>query len=169
MKTLDIMAIPLTQGLFALVDGEDYERISKYKWYAHKWGTTYRAARNQTIRSKRTLVFMHREILNTPCGMETDHRNHCDLDNRKQNIRICTKSQNQANRVRCKKCSSQFKGVSWHKGRNKWQGKIMYNRKDRYLGYFVCEIEAAKAYDEAARELFGEYAYLNFPAKESHD
>lgn len=160
MKTLDIMAIPLTQGLFALVDGEDYERISQHKWYAHKARNAFYAVRKKTI--SRKMILMHREIMNTPPNVEIDHRNHCTLDNRKPNIRLCTRTQNQQNRNPQKNTSSKFKGICWKKEKKKWRACIKQNRKQLHLGYFNSETDAAKAYDTKARELFGEFANTNF-------
>jgi hypothetical protein len=82
--------IPLTQGKFAIVDAEDYERLSKYKWHVDKGDSTYYAARGIVGKNFR----MHREILNAPEGLVVDHRNHNGLDNRKKNLRLCTRSQN---------------------------------------------------------------------------
>jgi len=162
MKTLAIMSIPLTQGLFALVDGEDYEVLSKYKWWAVKDGNTFYAVRAQTVGSKRQTISMHRQILNAQHGDEIDHCYGCGLDNRRTNIRFCTMSQNCQNQRPTKGKSSNFKGVSWHKNTKKWQVRIIHNRKNICLGYFLSEIEAAKAYDKKAKQLFGEFARTNF-------
>jgi len=89
-KTLAIMAIPLTQGLFALVDGINYERLICYKWYALKSKNTYYAVRH----SKNHVIYMHREILQTSSNKQSDHRNHCGLDNRLDNLRICSCGEN---------------------------------------------------------------------------
>lgn len=160
MKTLDIMAIPLTQGLYALVDGEDYERLSRYKWYAAKSRNTYYARRSENTKGR--TIDMHQEILIIPKGMQTDHRNHYGLDNRKQNLRICTNAQNQHNKLPQSGGSSQYKGVNWEKVVQKWHSCIWNKNKNINLGYFNSEMKAAKAYDKKARELFGEFAYLNF-------
>ena len=109
---------------------------------------------------------MHRQILNVPEGLEIDHKNHNMLDNRKYNIRTCSKAENQHNR-KTQKHSSKYKGVSWHKERRKWRTRICNNGKEFSLGLFDSEIEAAKAYDQKAKELFGEFAYLNFEEKEA--
>lgn len=175
MKTLDIMPISLTQGLYALVDGEDYEELSKYKWYAKKDKKTYYAGRTVYLgggrkNPKNRIIFMHRQILNVPGGRQTDHQNHCGLDNRKQNIKVCTQNENQHNQIVRKRGTSKFKGVHWVKGRiyndkqykSRWRAKIVHNGKSIYLGYFDNEIEAAKAYDDKAKELFGNFAGCNF-------
>lgn len=161
--TLEIMPIPLTQGLFALVDGKDFEQLSKYKWYATKAQNTYRAIRHTSSKlGKRKTIYMHREILNAPPEVDVDHRNHCGLDNRNTNIRICTRSQNNQNQEAMRGETSKYKGVYWHKKAQKWHSQIKYNKKKIYLGLFNNEIKAAIAYDNKAKELFGEFAKTNF-------
>jgi len=164
---LDIMAIPLTQGLFALVDGEDYEELTNHKWRAAKIGTAYYAVRNARKKkgAKRKMILMHRQILNAKAEEEVDHRHGCSLDNRKVNMRICTHAQNLANQKLCKNKdnqSSKFKGVYWHKTNQKWAAHIKHNYKSIHLGLFNNETDAAKAYDKRAEELFGEFAKTNF-------
>lgn len=92
-----------------------------------------------------------------------DHINGNELDNRRENLRSATNAENLMNQKLCSNNTSGFKGVIWRKDRNKWQAKIMVHGKTQHLGYSNCKIEAAKAYDNAARELFGEFARLNFP------
>ena len=105
---------------------------------------------------------MHKEILKPPSGFETDHINHNGLDNRKDNLRICTTSQNHYNQIiRSESKTSKFKGVSRHKASRKWIAQIGYGRRMIYLGCFDSESEAARAYNQKARELFGEFANLN--------
>ncbi len=153
--------IPLTQGKFTIVDAEDYEWLSKYKWHVDKGDSTDYAARSIAGKNFR----MHREILNAPEGLLVDHRNHNGLDNRRENLRLCTASENNMNRRPSKRAnkSSRFKGVSWDKRRRRYQAYIQQNGKTVRIGRFKSEIAAAKAYDKKAKELFGEFAYLNFP------
>jgi hypothetical protein len=94
-----------------------------------------------------------------------DHINHDKSDSRTKNLRIATISQNGGNRLKQRGASSKYKGVSWHKLNSKWQCAIMVHKKAKHLGYFNSEIEAAKAYDEAALKYFKDYAYLNFPTE----
>ncbi len=156
--------IPLTQGKFAIVDDEDYEYLTQWKWivkmnsgiaYAGRWIT---CVTNGTKR--RTAILMHRVIMNTPPGKQTDHVNHNELDNRKYNLRICSAQQNQFNSRSQKNSFSQYKGVSRNRG--KWRAQIRHNNKDIWLGVHASAVAAAKAYDKKAKQLFGEFAYLNF-------
>lgn len=158
--------IPLTQGKVAIVDDADYEWLNQWKWCAvkKKSGIFY-ASRGQ---GKATIA-MHRQILNIPEGAQADHRNHDGLDNRKCNLRLCTPAENQWNQ-KPRKGISKYKGVcllrgKTHKGKqykDKWRAYIKKNQKTRWLGCFQNEIDAAEAYDKAAKELFGEFAYTNF-------
>lgn len=156
--------IPLTQGKFAIVDDEDYEWLSRHRWFAVKDKNNYYAVRYSSRKEKRgDIVWMHREILGLTKddGRLTDHRNHYGLDNRMVNLRICTNAQNAQNR-RPRNTTSKYKGVSWNNLAKKWQVHIKCNRKSISLGYFNNEIKAAKVYDKKAEDLFGEFAYLNF-------
>ena len=155
--------IELTQGQFALVDNEDYEELNKWKWHAYKnrYGG-FAAIRNKGKWPHQQGVSMHRAVMGYPKGLQVDHRNHNTLDNRKSNLRICTNSQNSMNRVLYENTSSQYKGVYRNKNAKKWRTCIEHNGKKIHLGLFTNEVEAAKTYNKAAKELFGEFAYLNF-------
>ena len=153
--------IPLTRDKFAIVDAEDYDRLNKYKWHALKGQRNY-YARNHRPNGT---VLMHRVILNAPRGLVVDHINHNGLDNRKRNLRLCTAAQNSQNRrprTRPNK-TSKYKGVTFDKNRNRFAAYIKHNKKAYFLGRFKDETDAAKAYDKKAKELFGQFAYLNFP------
>ena len=152
--------IPLSQGKFALVDDEDFERLNKFKWYAHKIRHGYYANRGKTItingKRKRKMFYMHRVILDVPKGFVVDHKNGDPLDNRKSNLRIVTHRQNCQNKIHVTK-SSKYPGVYRNNyGQNKWDAAITINKKIRFLGTFNEEREAAKAYERACRELVGE-------------
>ena len=151
--------IPLTQGKFALVDDGDYDWLNQWMWYYSKNG--YAARKNGKI------VYMHNAIMNTPPGFHTDHKEtgkqDYGLDNRRSNLRICTVSQNLANRGPQKNNTSGYKGVEWYKSRSNWRAKIKSAGKFVHIGYFKTAEEAAKAYDVVAKRLFGEFAFLNFP------
>lgn len=157
--------IPLTQNKHALVDDEDFERVNQYRWCAHHYYYGWRAVRSiRKSNGKQTSQYMHRFIMDTPKELQTDHENHNGLDNQKHNLRNCTQSQNNMNRKiqQQRKTISRFKGVVWHKRTKKWEARIGLNGKLIHIGYHTNEIEAAKAYDEKAKELFAEFAYLNF-------
>lgn len=155
--------IPLTQGKFAKVDDEDYDYLMQWRWQVlhDREGGWYA----QTTINYAT-VRMHRLIMKAPFGTEVDHINSDGLDNRKCNLRFCTRSQNQRNqKTRRKGTSSIYKGVWLQRNSKKWQAQITYNRRRIYLGCFTDEIEAAGAYDRRAIELFGEFARTNFPKR----
>jgi len=147
--------IPLGDGHYALVDAADYEWLRQYNW---RLQNGYAARRNKT----RT-TYMHREIMKPPKGMMVDHVNHNKRDNRRANLRICTRQQNTQNNASHAGASSRFKGVSYCREKDKWLAKIWFEGQRIWLGYFLDEAEAARAYDRAAVELFGEFAHLNFP------
>jgi len=151
--------IPLTQGKFAIVDAEDYNRLAKYKWSCQKDRNNYYASRA----NGNTRIFMHREIMKAPKGLQVDHINRNGLNNRKSNLRLCTHAENVHNSRPMRNGSSQYKGVCWHKCKKKWCVSISKSGKRTYLGHFDDEMEAGVAYDRKAEELFGEFAYLNFP------
>jgi len=151
--------IPLTQGKFAIVDADDYDELSRYKWHVNKGGRTYYASSQK----KGKAIKMHRLIAGAPKGLFVDHINHNGLDNRKRNLRLCTRLENIRNQLPRRGGSSQYKGVCWRKREKKFVATICVDGKKLYLGYFDDEIEAAKAYDKKAKELFGQFAYLNFP------
>lgn len=155
--------IKLTQGKYAEVDDEDFEWLSQWKWYARNNKNTWYAVRNICKNGKRKILYMHRVIMNCPKNKQIDHINHNGLDNRKINLRICTQSKNVMNSRKQKNTSSRYKGVNYHFILNKWRSTIQINRKYKHLGYYKDEIISAKIYDYKAKELFGEYSYLNFP------
>ena len=155
--------IPLTQGKVALVDDADFERLNRHKWCAYKSHTGWYAVRNSVSQDgKRTQIQMHREILQTLTGMETDHKDHDGLNNQRSNLRMATHSENQHNRKKQKGTTSQYKGVHWNRHAARWQGRIGVKNQHIHLGYFLSQIEAAIAYDKAANQYFGKFARLNF-------
>jgi hypothetical protein len=156
--------IKLTQGKYAIVDPEDFERLNKFKWYAAKDTRTFYAHRHKRVGKKYISIGMHREILDPPGHLIVDHINHNGLDNLKANLRLATCAQNSYNRRQFRKNkSSKYIGVSWKERTKKWAAIICYKRENIIIGYFKDEIQAAKAYDEAAQKYHGEFASLNFP------
>ncbi len=153
--------IPLTKGKFAIVDPEDYNRLNKFKWRISSARLTYYAQRAQKVNGKWTSVMMHRQVIDVPDDMVVDHINHNGLDNRKANLRPATPAQNCWN-TRFKKGAGRFRGVVWNKKRKKWRVQISRGNKNIYTRFFDDEIEAAKAYDQAAKKYHGEFAVLNF-------
>jgi hypothetical protein len=152
--------IRLTQGQVAVIDDEDYERISKYKWHAAWDKTTESFVAMGWVDGKK--AYMHRFILGLKprCG-QVDHINQNRLDNQKHNLRPASASQNGANRRKRKGTISRFKGVCWHARNKKWFARIRVNGMGLHLGNFDNEEEAAMAYDKAAKNAFGEFALTN--------
>lgn len=144
---------PLPCGKVFLFDLEDYDYISRYSWCSQN-------GRYVKTRLKPSNVFttLHKFLMNTPPGMTIDHINGNGFDNRRKNLRLATKCQNQANR----KAESGYKGVCFAKRLNKWRAAIRSENKVYHLGVFENEIDAAKAYDAAAHHLHGKYAKTNF-------
>jgi hypothetical protein len=160
-----IRLIPLTKNQNAIVDADDYEWLNQFNWCAYHTRNKWYAVRRQ---AKMTIP-MHREILNN-CQGEIDHKDGNGLNNTKSNLRICTHAQNQANQ-RLQR-GRIFKGICYtpitrcgkYVGRRTkpWLAVIKLNQKQKHLGYFATQEEAARAYDKAAKELFGEFARTNF-------
>ncbi|MBI5643318.1 MAG: HNH endonuclease [Deltaproteobacteria bacterium] len=155
--------IPLTKGHVAIVDEEDYGRVSMMRWYAHSEGYAVNDGRK---RGGSGMVLMHRFILNAPVGIDVDHVDGDGFDNRRVNLRMATRSQNNMNSRKRDRCTSRFKGVSWGKRDRKWVAQIKKDGVHYNLGYFSEELLAAKAYDRAAKMMFKEYARLNFPEED---
>ena len=156
--------IKLTRGFSTIVDDDDFEWLSKSNWHCNANGYAVRKASKKFGRQKD--IFMHREIIKTPDGMETDHINGNKLDNRKDNLRICTHAENGRNAKMRKDNTSGYKGVYFHKRDKHWVAQIDARKKQIFLGYFNTAQEAASAYDEAAKKMFGEFAKLNFDDKD---
>ena len=156
--------IPLTQGMVAIVDEEDFDYLNQWKWQALRIGY---AARSVICQEKKRMIYMHQLLIDVPKGKETDHKDRNKLNNCRSNLRACFHRQNTRNRGKPRKITSSiFKGVYWNKGRRKWQAYFRLpqpsgNGKVTNLGRFKDEEQAALAYNEAATKYFGDFARLN--------
>lgn len=148
--------ISLTKGYFATVDADDFDRLSEHAWFVMEDERTNYAARAEAGK----LIRMHWEVLGVYPPDLIDHRNGDGLDNRKQNLRRATTTQNGQNRQ--PNAGHQYKGICFHKRDKKWQASIKIPEREIYLGYHDTPEAAARAYDTAALEHFGEFANLNF-------
>jgi hypothetical protein len=147
-----------------LIDDEDYNKIKVYKWYINKDKKNNRYTVRATLYKKLSKynykhksIYIHSLIMNAKKGEVVDHKNHNTLDNRKCNLRICTNQQNIFNQKLNKRNTSGYKGVSFNKSAKKWKAKVCYNYKDYYLGLFSNILDAKKAYEIKAKELFKEF------------
>jgi AP2 domain-containing protein len=158
-----VVFIPLTQGKVTVIDFEDFEKVRLYKWHAqrvnnHWYARAYTGRENK----KSQLTYLHKFLCNGE--QDTDHRDGDGLNNQRRNLRACSKSENQRS-VRRKKdgATSKFRGVSLCRQTNRWRAQIYYGRRQHVLGRYDNAENAARAYDAAAKEYFGEFASLNFP------
>jgi len=148
--------IPLNQGKYVIVDLADYEKLIKHNW-------TARISPEYAVRmEKGKTIYMHNEIMQPPAGLIVDHKDRNGLNNSRTNLRIGTMSQNSCNRKKKKGCTSKYKGVHIDKRSGKWMAVIKFEGKSVFLGNFDNEIDAARAYDNAAKLYHGEFASLNF-------
>lgn len=151
------------KSIEVLYDEDDQKLIDQYNWYIDNYG--YIVGR-KTVNNKLNRVKMHRLVLGvTHTSFDVDHINHLKHDNRKSNLRLVSRSQNNMNTSKKKgiKPKSKFKGVFLHTtiGKKNWRAGIRVNNKMLWLGLFYNELDAAKAYNEAATKYFGEFAFLN--------
>lgn len=161
----DGMRVPLTQGFYAVVDAEDYADVMRFKWRVRNSGTTHYARRDvRRADGSRTVLELHTYLTGYSL---TDHIDGDGLNNRLANLREATTRQNGGNR-RSQAGSSAYRGVTWRKDLQKWRTRVQWSdatgrKLERHLGYFTSEEDAARAWDVAARERWGEFASLNFP------
>jgi len=160
-----VKEILLTQGKVALVDDEDFSLVAPFKWHALKGrnGVWYAAT---TLEHSRVLL-MHRLILGIFGNLKTDHKDKNGLNNRMANLRAASVSQNNANSVSRRPAKSGFRGVfkDNRRTKNPWYVRVGSKKIGRLNGgsYFATPSEAAHRYDELAKQLYGEFAVLNFP------
>lgn len=168
--------VPLTRGLFALIDDEDWDLVAAHIWTATTPGDRGKFYARAVIND--TSVAMHRFLLMPPDDMQVDHISGLTLDNRRANLRICTRSENAQNmgkgRRRGGGMHSQYKGVhpvarrkDGKPNKNPYYAAIMHNGKYRHIGVYPTQEVAARAYDTAAKQFFGPFARLNFPEHDS--
>lgn len=154
-------------GNYAIVDDEDFERVNQYRWTAVKH--TYKNGHIKYYAyNEKNNIAMHRLIMNcTDKSKDIDHKNHNGLDNTKSNLRICTRSQNSANsRDKNRPVNGyEYRGIQKKPNGSHWRAFITFQLKRIYIGTYYTAEEAAEAYDRKAIELFGDFAYLNFPNK----
>lgn len=153
--------IKLTQGKYALIDDDDYELISKYKWHAVK-----QPRKNFVIYYANSGIVgrMHNFLMRPQSSkILVDHIDHNGLNNQRSNLRLCTESQNIINSRIAIKHSSKYRGVSWSNFSQRWLANIICQRVRYHLGSFKNEIDAARVYDRKAKKLHGKFAMLNFP------
>ena len=162
--------IPLSKGMSAMVDDEGFDLLSQWRWHASGKDGRFYAERNSYGPNLKPHLHlkMHRVILGLEQGDKrvADHINGNGLDNRRANLRICTQAENIRNRRLDRRksiTSSRYKGVRLHKATGKWLAAIRFEDRVYSLGYFSEEVEAARAYDAKARELHGDFAFVNFP------
>lgn len=149
--------IKLTKGKFALVDDEDYGKLSKYKWHANHDNkgkfyadrSTFKGIKGEFERK------MHRLIMDCPKGKEIDHIDGNGLNNQKSNLRVCTHAQNMKNMIAHKDSRSGLRGVS--PSGKKWQVRITNNYKEKYIGTYNSKLEAYQAYCDACTKYHGDY------------
>lgn len=151
--------IKLTHGKFALVDENDYEKLSIYKWYYGTDGYAVRKPYDRVTGTNPHIFRMHRVILDAKRGQLIDHKNGNRLDNRKENLRFCTYIENGRN-SKGRNSTSGFKGISWDKVNNKWKVQINPG-KNINLGRFTSLDMAIRVYNENAIKYYGDFAYLN--------
>jgi len=166
-----VKTIPLTQGKVAVIDDRDYRRLSKYKWCAlkHHGGRLWYAVRSKKVKGKTQLIYMHREVFGISKRSEVDHIDGDGLNNQRSNLRTQILG-DMLQTINARKCrthcgrppTSRFKGISWSKERKKWRAAITAFRVTISLGSFDNEEDAARAYDKAARDLWGHFARTNF-------
>jgi hypothetical protein len=155
-----MIELPLSKGAVTVIDDADFASIGSFKWSLHSRGYAVRTVRTAT---RVRMVSMHRELLACPEGLVVDHINLNTLDNRRTNLRVCTAQENMRNRRSERGSRSRYKGVARNSALNKWVAGIGIDGRRFHLGTFTSEIDAALAYDNAARDCFGEFAHLNFP------
>lgn len=150
--------IQLTQGKVAIIDDEDYEKVCTKKWYAHKRTGKY-YAESGGINGR---YMLHIFVMGLENGVLLDHKDGDSLNNQKENLRVCTRQQNSYNKKPYSTAPiAGIKGISLNKKSKRWRAQIQKDKKKIYIGVYSNYLDAAKAYNEKAIELFGEFSQLN--------
>ncbi len=153
-----MIEIALSNGGVTLVDEEDYEKVKHLTWFLSNKGYAVASTHEN---GQIVNFYLHRLIVGAEKGDQTDHIDGNRLNNVRANLRRCTPTQNNMNLAKRSGCRSLFKGVTWSKQKSKWHARIKLQGKAKHLGFYVDEAAAAKAYNAAATQLFGEFARLN--------
>lgn len=148
--------IQLTKGKHALVNDEDFEMLNQYKWHARQSAGKFYASRRE--KEGRSMIHMHRQVMRTPVGKETDHIDGDSLNNQRSNLRICTRAENMCNRDKQSNNKSGLKGVSLNKNTGKWRAVIQNDGRQVHLGLFTSKLAAHEAYTEACIKYHGNFA-----------
>lgn len=148
------MLLPTAQGIFILVDDQDFDRAIQHGWSLDPRGYAHAKIEQET-------VLLHRWLVGAQKGEEVDHKNHNTLDCRRENLRRCTKSQNMANMKTPRSNTTGFKGVTYDKRVNRYTARIKVNQKHLHLGSFLTAEDAGIVYNHAAKQHFGEFALFN--------
>ncbi len=148
--------LKLTRGKYALVDDEDFKSLSNFKWYASRRGY---AISNPYMDGMSKVIYMHRLVIKTPKNFHTDHINHNKLDNRRSNLRIANKFQNNSNKKY--RNGKSYKGIHKDNKTGKWLSQICHKGKRIFLGGYIKKKDAMISYNEAAKKIHGEFCFLN--------
>lgn len=149
--------INLTNGGVTQISDKDHKNVSKFKWFLHRG-----ADNKDYVKRTKDEAPLSRFIMNPEKGMIVDHIDGNTLNNTRENLRICTPAENSRNSILYETNTSGFRGVVWRKEDKKWSARITVNYKRKFLGNYESIVDAAKAYNEAARKYHGEFAKLNY-------